>query len=103
MSTLGQDVARASIDLVELVAERAAEIVLERLDVAPTAAESKFLSIAEAADFLRCKPQRIYDLCSSGQLERHKDGSRVLVRRADLVAHLLPTSSRNGSSRAVRT
>ena len=45
-------------------------------------------TVAEAAEYLRCKPQRIYDLRSSGRLPRHGDGSRVLIRRADLDAHL---------------
>jgi excisionase family DNA binding protein len=100
MSAPSQNVARASIDLVELIAERAAELVLERLEVAQ-APESEFLTVSEAAEFLRCKPQRIYDLLSGRQLERFKDGSRVLVKRAELVAHLLPTSSQNGSRRPV--
>ena len=83
----------------ETVAKRAAELVLERLD-APSAA-SEFLTVPEAAQLLRAKPQRVYDLLSDGRLERFKDGSRVLVRRADVVAHLLPTSSRNRTGRAV--
>jgi excisionase family DNA binding protein len=87
-------------DVVELVAERAAEIVLERLNAQPVT-QSEFLSVGEAAELLRCKPQRVYDLLSAGQLERFKDGSRVLVRRADLVAHLLPTGFRNDMGRAL--
>src|SRR5262249_19127834 len=81
-------------EVVEAVAERAAVIVLEQL-AAPTSAESEFLTVSEAAAVLRCKPQRIYDLLSAGRLTRYKDGSRVLVRRADLVAHLMPTGARS--------
>jgi excisionase family DNA binding protein len=50
--------------------------------------ESEFLSVPEAAEFLRCNRQRIYDLLSSRRLSRFKDGSRVLVSRAELVEHL---------------
>ena len=82
------------------LAERAAALVLERLSAAP-ATESEFLTVTEAADLLRASRQRVYDLLSDGRLERFKDGSRVLVRRADVVAHLLPTGSRNGTGRRV--
>lgn len=76
-------------DLVERIAERAAELVLERLDASATnGGASEFLTIAEAAEVLRAKPQRVYDLCSEGRLTRHKDGSRVLIRRAEIVAYL---------------
>ena len=47
-----------------------------------------FLTVQEAADVLRADRQRVYDLVSSGRLTRHKDGSRVLVRRAELEAYL---------------
>ena len=69
------------------------EQVLQRLEPRPT--ESEYLSVAEAAELLRCKRQRVYDLMSAGQLERIKEGSRVLVRRSDLVAHLLPQGTRS--------
>lgn len=101
-------------ELVEAVAERAAEIVLERmaLESQPAPETSLFLSVREAADLIRAKPQRIYDLVSSGRLARHKEGTRVLVRRADLealvavegapgVAHPLPTISPRRSGRGL--
>src|SRR5947208_2085462 len=74
--------------LVQRVAERAAELVLARLPGPEAEAVPEFLCIAEAADLLRCRPQRIYNLCSDGRLTRYKDGSRVLIRRAELVAYL---------------
>ncbi len=86
--------------VLETVAARAAELVLERLET-PSPAASEFLTVAEAAELLRAKPQRVYDLLSDGRLERFKDGSRVLVRRADVAAHLLPTGSRGRTGRAV--
>jgi excisionase family DNA binding protein len=56
--------------------------------LAPSEEPSPYLSIEEAAAFLRTGRQRIYDLCSSGCLERVKEGRRTLLRRADLEAWL---------------
>jgi excisionase family DNA binding protein len=79
--------------LVEAIAERAAEIVLEqRADDRDVS--SPWLSIAEAADYARCDRQRIYDLRSSGRLSPYSDGSRAVVSRVELDAHL--RSSRGG-------
>jgi excisionase family DNA binding protein len=83
-------------ELVEHVAAR----VLEQLPAAAPAPVSPYLSIDEAAAYLRAKRQRVYDLLSAGRLTRFKDGSRVLVSRAELDAHLggvahpLPTGPR---------
>ena len=49
---------------------------------------TEYLSVREASDFLRCDRQRVYDLLSAGRLTRHKDGSRVLIRRTELEAHV---------------
>lgn len=95
----------------DAVAERAAEIVLSRLALEQAPPDSPFLSVDEAAAYLRSKRHRVYDLLSSGRLTRHKDGSRVLVSRAELdahlasngVAHALPTPARSRmTARAVR-
>lgn len=75
--------------LVEAVARRAAEIVLEQLRAdQPAVSSSPFLTVAEAAELLRCKRQRVDDLLSQGRLTRLKDGSRTLISRAELDAHL---------------
>jgi excisionase family DNA binding protein len=50
--------------------------------------ESPYMSVQEAAEYMRAKPQRIYDLLSSGRLTRHKDGRRVLVSLEELKALL---------------
>ena len=78
----------------EAIAERVAELLAER---APAANGSPYLSVAEAAELLRADPQRVYDLLSSGRLTRIKDGSRVLVCRAELDAYLLPPEARGDS------
>ena len=48
----------------------------------------EWFTVEEAADYLRCSRQRVYDLRSCGRLPKTGDGSRVLVRRADLAAYL---------------
>ena len=76
--------------VVEVIARRAAAIVSETLSAKPEA----FIGVAEAADHLACKPQRIYDLVSQRRLEFHRDGRRLLFRRSDLDAYLARTASR---------
>ena len=71
-------------ELVERIAARAAELLPEQHR--PT--EPELLTAAEAADYLRCGKQRVYDLVSQGRLPHLKDGARVLIRRADLLAYL---------------
>jgi excisionase family DNA binding protein len=74
----------------ELLAELARRVsaILEPKPVSP------YLSVSEAAELLRAKPQRIYDLLSSGRLTRHKDGSRVLVSRDEIDAYLTADGNR---------
>lgn len=64
-------------DFVEAVASRVAELL-----AAPTV--SPYLTVDEAAQYLRCSRQRVYDLLSSRRLTKLKDGSRVLLRRDEL-------------------
>lgn len=72
-----------------IVAELVAEEVEERLrDLDAERREPELLTVAEAAERIRAKPQRVYDLLSDGRLTRHKDGSRVLVSRRELNAHV---------------
>ena len=51
-------------------------------------AASPYMSVNEAAEYMRCRPQRVYDLLSARRLTRLKDGSRVLVRRDEIDAYL---------------
>lgn len=74
-----------SAELVEAIAERAAQLVLARLK---PASRSPYMTIPEAAEYARCRRQRIDDLLSSGRLTRYKDGRRTLVSRAELEARL---------------
>ena len=85
-------------ELVERVAERAAELVLERLERADNGATpSPYLSVVEAAEYLRAKRHRVDDLLSRGTLTRFKDGARTLVSRAELEAYV------QGQGNAART
>lgn len=79
-----------SDEALNAIAARAADLVLSRL--AGGRAQTplgRYLTVAEAAAYLRCKPQRVYDLRSSGRLACVKDGSRVLIAQDALEAHLL--------------
>jgi excisionase family DNA binding protein len=81
--------ARLVEELAVEVADRAEAIVRDRLAAAAKAAcAPEYLTVVEAAEVLRCSRQRVYDLVSSRRLTKYRDGSRVLVRRADLDEYL---------------
>ena len=81
--------ARLTLDDATLdeIARRVA-LILAQTDSGPPPAESRFLTIIEAAELLRCSRQRVDDLLSSGRLSRVKDGRRTLVSRAELEHYL---------------
>jgi excisionase family DNA binding protein len=54
--------------------------------VATHSARSPYMTAPEAAQYLRCKRQRIDDLLSAGRLTRYKEGRRTLVARAEVEA-----------------
>jgi excisionase family DNA binding protein len=84
-------------DAVEEIARRAAEIVLARLAKERlSGGDSPYLTVAEAAEYLRASRQRVYDLLSAGRLSRRKDGARVLVSRSELDAYLAGQNGRRG-------
>jgi excisionase family DNA binding protein len=70
-------------ELIEAIAERTAELLAARL---PESSEG-YLDVDGAAEYLSCKPHRIYDLCRQG-LPVYKDGSRSLFKGCDLDAWL---------------
>ena len=73
-------------ELVEAIAERAAQIAVEKLlgeSRERDRAGSPYLTVPQAAEYLGCKSrQRVDDLLSSRRLTRFKDGRRTLVSRA---------------------
>lgn len=68
-------------EVVEAIARRAAELVLEDRGAGDV---RELLTVSEAAEYLRCSRQRIYELRSSGRLPKTMEGGRALVRRVDL-------------------
>ncbi len=91
---------RLSNQDVERIARRTVGLLMgER--VAYEHGASPYLTVPEAAAYLRCKRQRVDDLLSQGALSRVKDGARTLIARAELEAYLRgePTG-RLGSRRA---
>jgi excisionase family DNA binding protein len=74
-----------SAEQIEQIAKRAAEMAAQ---VAPAVNQSPYLSVAEAAAFLRTRRQRIDDLLSEGLLTHIKDGNRTLIARDELAAYL---------------
>ena len=45
---------------------------------------SPYLTAAEAAELLRCRRRRIYELVQDGRLTRRGDGRRLLVSREEV-------------------
>ena len=70
------------VELVEVIAERAAAIVRGNPPVGP----EPWLGVPEAAGHLACPSSRIYALVSVGRIPHHRDGSRLLFRRSELDA-----------------
>jgi excisionase family DNA binding protein len=48
---------------------------------------SVYVTIAEAAQFLRCGRRNIERKLETGELPKHKDGRRTLIKRTDLLAY----------------
>jgi excisionase family DNA binding protein len=68
------------VELDETALATIAAALAER-DVAPV---SPYMTVLEAAGFLRTSRQAVYDLLSAGKLARHKVGSRTLIARTDV-------------------
>jgi excisionase family DNA binding protein len=67
---------------VEAIAQRAA-LLMRQLELEENP-PSPYMTVDEAAEFLRCRPKRIYDLRTSGRLARYSEGGRALVLRAEV-------------------
>ncbi len=70
-------------ELLEAIAERAAEIVGGEL-----AEPESWIGVEQAAEHLACGTSRIYSLASAGRIPFERDGSRLLFRRSALDAWL---------------
>jgi excisionase family DNA binding protein len=69
-------------ELVEAVAQRAAEIVL----TAQSEPADEWLDVAGAAEYLKCGKRRVYNLVSEGRAPVHREGTRLLFKRLELDA-----------------
>jgi len=72
-------------EVVEEIARRAVQIVLQNIPSPP----GPWLTTTETAEYLRCKPQRVYNLVAEGRLQVRKDGSRSLYHVSDIDEMLL--------------
>jgi excisionase family DNA binding protein len=78
-----------SDDQVAVIAEAIAEAAARRAaELVSTGSVSPWLDVAEAAEWMRCRKGRVYDLVSTRELTPHRDGRRLLFRREDLDAYL---------------
>jgi excisionase family DNA binding protein len=66
-------------DALEALARRAAQLVKEGM-----ADRGGYIDVKGAAEFLACKPDRIYALVSAKRIPHHRDGSRLLFDRGEL-------------------
>ena len=73
--------------LVEAVAERVADLLVERLPAQRSA--EPWLDVDAAAAYIAAKPHRLYDIVAEGRLRCAKDGRRSLFRREWLDDYLL--------------
>ena len=78
-------------ELLEAIAIRAAEIVLARSKAVD---RSPYLTTREAAEYLRCAPQRVHELVCRGALTRRKEGGRLLLDRAEVDALVIAERTR---------
>ncbi|HTA32998.1 MAG TPA: helix-turn-helix domain-containing protein [Solirubrobacteraceae bacterium] len=77
--------------LLEALDDAALDLLAKRL--APRLARSSepadaWLTVVEAADYLRAPKSRVYSLVSAKRIPHVKDGSRTLFRRSELDAWL---------------
>jgi len=77
-------------DQLAQLALRVSELLAAR-DAGPATA-SPYLTVPEAADYLRYSRERVHALLSERRLTRHKDGGRTLVLRSELEAYVRPVT-----------
>jgi excisionase family DNA binding protein len=75
--------------LIELVADQVAERVVS---LVRDKVREAYLDVEQAAEYLCCKPKRVYELRAQGRLLPYRDGRRLLFRHEDLDACLVRES-----------
>jgi excisionase family DNA binding protein len=76
--------------LLDALDDDALDTLAERLAprLAKPAQTDGWLTVGEAAEYLRCPKSRVYSLVSARRIPFVKDGSRTLFRRSELDAWL---------------
>lgn len=92
-SNEGRDLLLAGLEqFAEMVAARAAELVIRHLETCGTAPgvtpQEGLLDVRETATYLSLSRSTIYKLSSSGRLSSVKMGGRLRFRRSDLDAYV---------------
>jgi excisionase family DNA binding protein len=64
----------------------------------PTSSSSRWITAAEAADYLRCSMARVRRLTGYGGLPSHRDGARVLYRQDELDRFVVNGGESKGRS-----
>src|SRR4051812_20177195 len=72
-------------ELVDSIARRVVELLEPAVALGPS---SPWLGVDEAAEYLRCSKQAIYDRVNQGALHPGRDGRRLLFRRERLDEYL---------------
>src|SRR3954447_24223393 len=88
--TMAKDNAAAGITLevpAQLIAALAQQVA-EQLGVSPLGDTSPWLTVDEAAEYLRCSKQAVYDRVHQNALQPGRDGRRLLFHRDTLDAYL---------------
>lgn len=74
-------------EFVDAIARRVVELL--RDNEAPAGVQANaLLTVDEAAEYLRARRERVYQLVHQGRIDVERDGRRVLVRRGTLDAYL---------------
>jgi excisionase family DNA binding protein len=74
-------------EVVDALVERVAVLVLEQLAVSARS-DTRWLTVAEAGDYLRLGRHSTYKLIERGQLPYRRVGARILLRADELDAWL---------------
>jgi excisionase family DNA binding protein len=72
-------------ELLDEIADRVADRLASRLHAAqPQPPVTPWLTASEAAEYLRCGKQRLYNLKAAGRIPYHREGDRLLFHRREL-------------------
>jgi excisionase family DNA binding protein len=83
-AALVREISGLPVEELAPLVDRLVEILGDRLSAPPLRPPSPWLTADEAAEVLRCRRRRVYELVRDGRLARHGDGRRLLLARADV-------------------